>query len=56
MNKQQLIDEINQLSPADVLLVKRIAQMFRAAQDAGNVRIVLTIVVPGDKKEDPPCN
>ena len=60
MTKQQFIDDISQLSPADVLLVTRIAQMFRAAQDAGNVRIVVTIAQPaltaGDVKEDPPCS
>lgn len=46
MTKQQLLDELRRLSPADRTKVMVMAQMIRAARNAGDTRPPSDLVAP----------
>lgn len=63
MTRQEFIDDIDQLSPANMALLARAAQLLRAAKEAGDERPALAILtealggsIEQDDTEAPPCS
>ena len=63
MTRQEFIDDIDQLSPANMALLARAAQLLRVAKEAGDERPALAILaealggcIEQHDPEDPPCS